>query len=424
MMQAASSLLQALDRELPETTAPEAIARRRDLAFTVQGDLAALAVEWREFEQRADGTVFQTFGWLSAWQRHIGVLKDVHPAIVAGRDADGRIAILLPFATQARRFARELVWLGSELCDYNAPLLAPDFTERFGAAALERLWPQICASLRASPQWHYDLMRIEKMPETVGSQPNPLLFLQCSRHPSGAWLTPLAETWDTFYAAKRSSTTRRRDRTKRKKLAALGEIALTEPAEAAARVKCVNTLMEQKARSFARMGVSNLFERPGHAAFYRALASDPEFASLVHISELSVAGQPAALNVGLTFQRRYYHLLASYTDEPEVARFGPGAAHLNDLLALAIGRGLVIFDFTIGDEPYKADWCETRQTLHDHLDAATARGSVIVAAHAAKQRVKRLIKQNAVLWAAFSKLRSDAARLLGRHPTVPSEIET
>jgi CelD/BcsL family acetyltransferase involved in cellulose biosynthesis len=422
MMHAASSLLQVLD-EAPEKAPSQAVARRHDLTFAVEPDLAALAREWREFEQRADGTVFQTFAWLSTWQRHIGVLKDVHPAIVVGRDADGRIALLLPLATQAGRFGRELVWLGFELGDYNAPLLAPDFTERFGTPALERLWPQICASLCADPQWHYDLIRLEKMPEMAGAQPNPLLFLQCSRHPSGAWLTPLAESWDAFYAAKRSSTTRRRDRTKRKKLAALGEIALLEPADAAARVACVNTLMEQKAHSFARMGVPNLFERPGHAAFYRALASEPDLAPFVHISEFSVAGHSAALNVGLTFQRRYYHLLASYTDETDIARFGPGAAHLNDLLALAIQRGFVIFDFTIGDEPYKRDWCESRQILHDHLDAATARGLAIVAALAAKRRAKRLIKENAVLWSAFSKLRSDAARLLGRHSVGSSDTD-
>ena len=239
-MQTASSLLQVLDTEAPVRTVTGTIARRNDITVTVEGDLAALAREWREFEQRADGTVFQTFAWLSTWQQHIGALRDVHPAIVVGRDTDGHIAVLLPLATQAGRFARELVWLGSDLCDYNAPLLAPDFTERFGAVALEQLWPQICASLRADPQWHYDLVRLEKMPETVGPQPNPLLFLPCSRHPSGAWLTPLAESWDAFYAAKRSSTTRRRDRTKRKKLAALGDIALEEPAEAAARVECVN----------------------------------------------------------------------------------------------------------------------------------------------------------------------------------------
>jgi CelD/BcsL family acetyltransferase involved in cellulose biosynthesis len=46
-------------------------------------------------------------------------------------------------------------------------------------------------------------------------------------------------------------------------------------------------------------------------------------------------------------------------------RYGPGAAHLMEIMARAIERGCTIFDFTIGDEPYKRDWCEERQALYD-----------------------------------------------------------
>ena len=84
--------------------------------------------DWREFEARADGTVFQTYEWLSTWQRHIGAPRGARPAIVIGRDAHGEIMLLLPLAIERTRLARRLTWLGSELCDYNAPLLATDFS--------------------------------------------------------------------------------------------------------------------------------------------------------------------------------------------------------------------------------------------------------------------------------------------------------
>ena len=122
--------------------------------------------------------------------------------------------------------------------------------------------------------------------------------------------------------------------------------------------------MTQKARSFARMGVGNLFAKPGHAEFYRALATDPATSQMVHVSRLDVGTTPAAINLGLTYRDCYYHLLASY-DDGEVSRFGPGAAHLHDLMQLAIERGLKIFDFTIGDERYKRDWCDTELKLFD-----------------------------------------------------------
>ena len=53
---------------------------------------------WRAFEPQADGTVFQSFEWLAAWQRHIGARAGVTPAIVVGRDASGTILFLLPLS--------------------------------------------------------------------------------------------------------------------------------------------------------------------------------------------------------------------------------------------------------------------------------------------------------------------------------------
>ena len=65
-------------------------------------------------------------------------------------------------------------------------------------------------------------------------------------------------------------------------------------------------------------------------------------------------------------------MLASYGDG-EMSRFGPGAAHLRDLMQYAIGRGFRIFDFTVGDEPYKREWCG-ESLLYDHIAGASARG--------------------------------------------------
>jgi CelD/BcsL family acetyltransferase involved in cellulose biosynthesis len=165
--------------------------------------------------------------------------------------------------------------------------------------------------------------------------------------------------------------------------------------------------MQQKARSFARMGVANLFERPGYAAFYRAVSNEP----IAHVSRLDLGSHPGAVNLGLVARGRYYHLLASYTDEPDYARLGPGAAHLLEMMANAIRRGCTIFDFTIGDEPYKLDWCEARQTLHDHLSARTPAGALVVTARRMALSVKRTIKESATLWSAYYKLRAAAGKL-------------
>jgi CelD/BcsL family acetyltransferase involved in cellulose biosynthesis len=49
----------------------------------------------------------------------------------------------LPLSVRPTRFARTLEWLGSDLCDYNGPLLAPRFTERVDRARFLALWAAI-----------------------------------------------------------------------------------------------------------------------------------------------------------------------------------------------------------------------------------------------------------------------------------------
>ena len=375
-----------------------------DIRLAVYDDLRAVEHDWRAFEAQADGTVFQCFDWLATWQRAIGARQGARPAIVVGRDGAGAILFLLPLAVRATGLARELTWLGSELCDYNGPLLAPAFSARVDRTKFLALWQEITRSLQAQPRLCYDVIALSKMTDMVGAQQNPMRYLGGTANPSGAYLTHLTSDWDAFYTAARSSATRRRDRTKRKKLGEFGEIRFVNPAGESELLSSLDTLMHQKARSFARMGVGDLFAKPGYADFYRALAIGPATRPLVHISRLDVGATPAAVNLALVHRGRYYHLLASYSD-CELSRFGPGAAHLHDLMHHAIDRGCSIFDFTIGDERYQRDWCDTELTLYDFIAPVTWRGALVAMPKLAGQRLKRWIKQTPALWAVATKLR-------------------
>jgi CelD/BcsL family acetyltransferase involved in cellulose biosynthesis len=408
MAQASALTTYAFERSAPEAATHAFISH--GIAVDLTDDLRGIEAEWRAFEREADTTVFQSFDWLSTWQRHIGARQDVRPAIVTGRDEHGRLLFLLPLAVQRTAFVRELVWLGMDLCDYTGPLLAPEFSQRFDCDTFAALWRDILTMFAAHPRLGFDLVRLEKMPAMTGAQANPFVSLRTTRHPSGAYMTPLAPTWDEFYAAKRSSSTRRRDRTKRKALEARGTLRFVEPATDSERLHSIDTLMQLKARSFERMGVANLFARSGYADFYRAVSCT----SIAHVSRLDIGEQPGAINLGLMARERYYHVLASYTDDPELTRLGPGTVHLMEMMANAIRRDCTVFDFTIGDEPYKRDWCDGRETLYDHMSSRTPIGALAVASRRAAMHVKRTIKENPALWNAFYKLRAAFGGVLRR----------
>ena len=134
--------------------------------------------------------------------------------------------------------------------------------------------------------------------------------------------------------------------------------------------------MAQKARSFAHMGVGNLFAKPGHAEFYRALATDPATRHLVHVSRLDV-GRDRRRGQSRADLSRLLLSPAGELRRRRAVALRAGRRASARPAALAIDRGFRIFDFTIGDERYKRDWCDTELKLYDHIAAATWRGALI-----------------------------------------------
>ena len=385
----------------------------RDVTLTIHKSLADVESEWRRFEQTAECTPFQTFEWLAAWQRHVGILHDVIPAIVVGRAGDGGIVFIMPLAIETRHKLRRLCWLGEDLCDYNAPLLARDFSQRIASEQFLAIWSELRRQLQSDPQLRFDWIEFEKMPQTVGVQINPLTYLDVTANANSAHLTRLGDEWETFYRAKRSSATRRRDRTKRKRMSEFGEIrfeTVTEPVELR---RTLDTLWEQKKRIFAHKGIADIFARPGYREFFADFASNPNTRHLAHVSRVEIGSDCAAANLAIVFGDCYYHVLSSYGDG-ELTRYGPGALHLRELLAYAIQRGLRLFDFTIGDEHYKREWSDLRLPLYDYSTAATLRGWPANLFSIVRRRAKRFIKQTPLLWRSVSRLRSAIGPLLQR----------
>ncbi|MBX9778032.1 MAG: GNAT family N-acetyltransferase [Xanthobacteraceae bacterium] len=384
------------------------VVRATQLAieFTVHHQLGEVEREWRAFERGADCTAFQSFDWLAAWCHHVGPVSRAQPAIVVGRQA-GAVLFILPLAVTPGAI-RRLTWFASDLCDYNGPLLAAACASQLTPERFCDLWREIRRRLQSDARTRHDLVELSKMPDRVGGQggqPNPFMALATNLNPSNAYVTDLSGTWTEYYEAKRSSSTRRRDRSKLKRLGEIGPVRFVTPLDRGEIERSVDTLIEQKSRSFARMGVANMFDRPGWSAFFTAVATDERTRGLVHVSRLDVGSGWAAINLGLTFRDTYYHVLASY-DDGETSRFGAGVAHLRDLLRYSIEHGLKHFDFTIGDERYKREWSDRTVTLYDHVAAGSTRGVPVAAMVLGHRRLKRFIKQNEALWSLFSRVRA------------------
>ncbi|MCX7315159.1 MAG: GNAT family N-acetyltransferase [Alphaproteobacteria bacterium] len=249
-----------------------------------------------------------------------------------------------------------------------------------------------------------DLIDLDKMPAMIREQANPFCALSVTPHVNNAYSTALAADWETFYESKRSASTRRSDRKKQRRITEFGELRFGTAEGRDEIAKTLDALIEKKRVSYAKLGVDNMFERPGYRDFYLDLATGEHSAPMTHLSRIDVGAEVAAANFGLVHRGTYIYLLAGYNDG-EVGRFGPGSMQLLEIFQYAIARGMKVFDFTIGDEPYKRDWNDTETQLYDHASPVTLRGWMAFIRFRAMREIKRHVRKNPAIWAVARKVR-------------------
>src|ERR1700692_3406173 len=174
--------------DAPATAGRAAVARLAtlsrefapDLGIVIHDNLEAVESEWRRFEDIADCTAFQSFDWLATWYRHIGQPDGVRPVIVVGSYADGETAFILPLAIARKHGIKRLCWFGQEQCDYNAPLLARDFSQRVSPECFLAALRALRQQMQRDPRLRHDWIELEKMPQLVGAQANP--FMRSEEH--------------------------------------------------------------------------------------------------------------------------------------------------------------------------------------------------------------------------------------------------
>ncbi len=134
--------------------------------------------KWRDLEQNAVATPFQTYEWLSCWQRHVGAARRSQPMIVLIFHRDGRLVALLPFSLNGWGPVQILSWLGASQSDYCAPVVSRDFILSFGPGEFERFWRNLVLALPLHPL-RSTVIKLSRMPERFGGVRNPGSYSVC-----------------------------------------------------------------------------------------------------------------------------------------------------------------------------------------------------------------------------------------------------
>ena len=323
---------------------------------------------------RSDATAFQHPLWLGALHRIWAPARGADPVTVVGRSGDGALCFVLPLLLRRVSGVALLETADLGVSDYAAPVAdARWWSAREKDGALAR------AVARALPG--HDVLRIKPVrPEHL---PLWTAFLDGDVRPLtfGAHaLRVRGQMGDWRAVCLQDSFARRLARKHKRFFKAPGARlrVLREPCEIA-------DAIERMARWRAGRFAGDVIEESAALAFYRAVAVDGARTGFAQTYALEVGGEIIGLSFGIAADGRLNYLLIGC----DYARFGshsPGLLLYEGMIDDWIAQGGEVFDFTIGDEPFKTDFGTHRTSMAEITRAASWRGSLALAAFRLRER--------------------------------------
>jgi CelD/BcsL family acetyltransferase involved in cellulose biosynthesis len=272
--------------------------------------------------------------------------------------------------------------LGEGVCDYHAPLIDRAFFARLPATSRADIWKTITGMAPA------DVALLERlMPDEHGNAYGTKALYS---HRSSTHVLRLGDDWNEFYSKRRGPKTRRTLREKHNRLARRGPVRFALAETLADRERLLALAVVLKERQLQYTGYRNPYRHEEVQAFYRRLAALSPADSALRVFALDAGDETAAVAVCLLHGERLYYLVPAY-DRDRFGKYSPGLLLLCEMIRWSIENGLKFFDFTIGDETYKDEWCDVTIPLAYSIDGLTVRGKIAAAAMTGTLAVKRLI---------------------------------
>ena len=396
---------------MPQTDLPEPqqgaeagalIARRHDT-------LATLEPVWRHLETAGTATAFQRFDWIGSIESHLARPNGIKAFVVEVSDAtSGETLMLLPFVLKTKATHSVIEFMGLNVCDISAPLLAPgyDFPERSG----EALWRAIGAVLPKA-----DLVHIDLIDARIGGRVNPLATLPgVARIPLQSFDVAIDGDPDTIVNRLVSGRMHRTLKKSTRRMEERGEVGFLVARTMEHLDTLLPVMIAQRLERFRALDRFDLMADPHVQAFYReAAAASLDGRGPVRVFGLSVDGEWIATAYGLVHAGTFHLTIITMAGGSWEA-CSPGMATIARFIRWARQEGLTTMDFSVGEMDYKTGFGGQARDLYALSRPLTARGHIAAATQAGAVRLKERVKAHPRL---FSRLRAAVRLFRRRNPS-------
>lgn len=338
--------------------------------------------------------------WIERWMEHLA--PDL---LVATLSRDNQPQFSIALEVTRRGPVRVASFMGGRHANGNMPASVPAFAKTATAAEMQALFTAIG---RARPD--VDIIACERLATDIGNVANPLLLMPHAQSPNLSLAVDLGGGFDAMLARASGKRKRKKHRSQMRKFEAAGGYRrLTARTEAEADV-LLDAFFAMKEVRFAKMGVANVFGQPAVKAFFRSIFADalretrPSFV----LHGLEVGGRIRAVTGSSRAPGRLICEFGAIADD-DMAYASPGEFLFFDNIEEACAEGLAIYDFSVGDEPYKRLWCDLEIRQFDVFVPLTVKGRAFAAALHATSQLKGFVKNNRLVWNLVKTFRKKTA---------------
>lgn len=352
-----------------------------------------------EFSRSAVFAPAQSPEWVSSWLEATD-----SDAVVAMLTVQGRVVLALALEVCQRGPFRIARFLSGKHANGNFPASDPKWLAKASAADVQKLIGAMKAARR-----DIDAVMFERLIGDFEGLPNPLLTLPSAPSPNIALAVDLDGGFEAVLSRTPGKKKHKRHRSQKRKYDSVGgarRLVATTEAETNA---LLDAFFAMKKQRFAAMGITDVFAPTEVRSFFRRLFADAlrqeEPAFVLH--GLEVAGKYRAVTGSSRAGNRLICEFGAIVDD-DLAYISPGEYLFFDNISEACERGFGMYDFSVGDEPYKRNWCDLEVRHADVLVPLTTKGRIYVLGITAGSRIKAAIKGNRALWAFMRRLRTGA----------------
>ncbi|RWC21676.1 MAG: GNAT family N-acetyltransferase [Mesorhizobium sp.] len=381
--------------ETPPRTMPVGHA---GLSVTI-GDGAALAT-YARFCASALFAPAQSAVWVSNWAR--AVQPDI---VVAALSVENEQVLSLALEVVSRGPFRIARFMGGRHANGNFAAAAPGRLPSADAAAVRSMLKTIA---RARPD--IDLISLERLLPDLDGVGNPLAALPHFPSPNLSLGVDLDGGFDALLARASGKRKRKKHRSQTRKFEAVGAFRRIEARTRAEVDRLLDAFLDMKEVRFRKMGIANVFGEPEVRAFFRTLFTEalaegkPSFV----LHGLEVAGKLRAVTGSSLSGKRLICEFGAIAED-DLAFTSPGDFLFFDNIQEACQAGFGVYDFSVGDEPYKRLWCDIETQHFEVLVPLTLKGRALALALRQGARTKAIIKNSPLIWKLTKMLRRKAA---------------